>query len=125
MQNFIDTVTQRYWAFDSDVEVSNVSGVYSFSANGTPLDVPTTLTPCSAQVETPAQVQAAAWAAYQGNALAALADSDITVLRCYENAVSVPTAWTAYRAALRIIVSSATGDATAPFPVRPSYPAGT
>ena len=67
----------------------------------------------------------AAWAAYQQQALAALSDSDITLLRCYENAVAVPAAWTTYRKALRAIVGAASGDATQPFPAKPAYPDAT
>lgn len=52
----------------------------------------------------------------------ALAVSDVTILRCYENAVVVPTAWSAYRAALRSIVA---GEVVTALPVRPDYPAGT
>lgn len=56
-------------------------------------------------------------------ARAALDTSDRTIIRCYERAVAVPADWTAYRAALRTIVSgSAT---TTPLPAMPAYPAGT
>ena len=54
-------------------------------------------------------------------ASAALAESDVTVIRCYEHAVAVPAEWVAYRAALRAIVSSGTGS----LPTRPAFPAGT
>lgn len=66
----------------------------------------------------------ALWTAYQGQAKAALDESDITILRCYENAVVVPSTWAAYRKALRTIVSAAAGDPTQPLPVKPAYPAG-
>lgn len=69
---------------------------------------------------------AASWKAYQTQAKAALDASDITVLRCVEKAVSVPTAWATYRATLRAIVGATTvGDPTKPLPTKPSYPAGT
>jgi hypothetical protein len=56
-------------------------------------------------------------------ARAALTASDITILRCYEHAVAVPADWTAYRAALRVLVS---GPATTgPLPPMPAYPVGT
>lgn len=75
---------------------------------------------------TPAQSDpTAAWAAHQGTARAALDASDVTVLRCLENAVAVPTEWIAYRKALRGIVSSSGGDAAQPLPIRPAYPGGT
>jgi hypothetical protein len=56
-------------------------------------------------------------------AKAALTRSDTTILRCNENAVPVPAAWVAYRAALRTI---AAGSSTATeLPAAPAYPAGT
>jgi hypothetical protein len=58
---------------------------------------------------------------YAGDALTALAESDTTIIRCYEHGVSVPYEWQTYRAVLRAIVSSNTG----PLPNRPAYPAGT
>lgn len=65
------------------------------------------------------------WAQYQSNAQAALTDSDLTILRCYENSVAVPAAWTTYRKALRAIISATSGDPTQPLPTKPTYPAGT
>lgn len=65
------------------------------------------------------------WAAYQTQAKAALAESDITILRCYENSVTVPLVWATYRKALRSIISAASGDPTQPLPVKPSYPPNT
>lgn len=74
----------------------------------------------------PAQTDpTAAWAAHQGAARVALDSSDVTMLRCLENAVAVPAEWIAYRKALRSILSSSGGDATQPLPTRPAYPAGT
>lgn len=65
------------------------------------------------------------WAAHQAAAQTALDKSDITIGRCYENAVAVPAEWKAYRTALRAIVAASTGDPTQPLPTRPAYPAGT
>jgi hypothetical protein len=65
------------------------------------------------------------WQQYQAQAQAALSKSDITIWRCTENAVAVPAAWATYRAALRAIISAATGDPTKSLPVRPAYPVGT
>jgi hypothetical protein len=65
------------------------------------------------------------WAAYKSSAKSALDVSDVTILRCYENGVSVPGAWATYRKALRAIVSAESGDATQPLPAEPTYPAGT
>lgn len=80
----------------------------------------------AAPAPTAAQIQADAWIAYQAQAKSALDASDMTVLRCVEKAVSVPTAWATYRATLRAIVGATTvGDPTKPLPTKPSYPAGT
>ena len=59
-------------------------------------------------------------AALKTSAQVALDKSDVTILRCYERGVSVPTEWADYRAALRLIVSG-TSEATE-LPVRPEYP---
>ena len=72
-----------------------------------------------------ARAAATASAAQQSAAYAALAESDKTVLRCYEGAVPVPEAWVNYRKALRAIVSAASGDASQALPEKPPYPAGT
>lgn len=55
-------------------------------------------------------------------AQAAIIKSDITIVRCYENAITVPAAWHTYRQALREIVSG-TSVATE-LPSRPEYPEG-
>lgn len=65
------------------------------------------------------------WPAYQAQAQALLDKSDVTMLRCVENGVTVPDVWKKYRQDLRAIVSAATGDAAQALPVRPIYPAGT
>lgn len=74
---------------------------------------------------TVAQLQASAWNAYRAEAKIALDTSDVTVLRCVENAIAVPTEWAAYRTSLRAIVGAASGDPTQPLPVKPAYPSGT
>lgn len=74
---------------------------------------------------TAAQIAADAWAAYQVTVRGALDASDTTVLRCFENGVTLPAAWVAYRNSLREIVSAASGDATQALPARPAYPSGT
>jgi hypothetical protein len=80
----------------------------------------------NSQFQPPAPVSATTlWLAYQGQAKAALDASDVTILRCYENAVTVPASWATYRKALRAIVSAASGDPTQVLPVRPAYPSGT
>ena len=57
------------------------------------------------------------------SAQVALTKSDITILRCYENAVSVPASWHTYRDDLRAIVSGT--SAVTELPTRPDYPSGT
>lgn len=68
-------------------------------------------------------IAARAAAALKVSAQDALDRSDITVLRCHENAVAVPAAWQTYRTELRAIVSG-TSPATE-LPARPEYPEGT
>lgn len=60
-------------------------------------------------------------AGLRASAQMALDASDITILRCVENGVTVPSAWQAYRTALRSVVSTGTGT----LPTQPAYPAGT
>ena len=66
------------------------------------------------------EVEADALASAKAAAQVALDKSDVTILRCYERGVAVPTEWADYRAALRLIVSG-TSEATE-LPVRPEYP---
>lgn len=68
---------------------------------------------------------AALWKDYQRDAQSLLDKSDITILRCVENNVAVPSSWATYRANLRTIVSSKTGDPSVALPLHPAYPAGT
>lgn len=51
----------------------------------------------------------------------ALDASDKTILRCLERGVPIPAEWTAYRAALRTVISKQTGD----MPKRPAFPKST
>ncbi|MDB5853303.1 MAG: hypothetical protein JWR22_1344 [Herminiimonas sp.] len=67
---------------------------------------------------------AISWAAYQAQAQTALAKSDVTILRCVESGVAVPSAWAGYRAALRAIVAVSTGTPDT-LPTRPPFPTGT
>jgi hypothetical protein len=79
--------------------------------------------PTKSQIE--ARQAADAWASHQADAMAALDDSDTTILRCYENGVVVPQAWAAYRQALREVVGAASGDPSQGLPQKPPYPSGT
>jgi len=67
----------------------------------------------------------AAWASLKARAMAALNDSDTTVMRCYESGIALPDEWVKYRKALRAIVSASSGDGSQSLPARPDYPAGT
>lgn len=130
MQDFIDSASGALYAFEDDVLVTDTDGVYSFStADGVALNVPTTLKPFSTSAPSHSQIAeqeaAAAWAAYQSLAVAALTQSDQVILRCYENAVTVPRAWMDYRKALRVIIDAPSGDPTQKLPSQPAYPAGT
>lgn len=51
----------------------------------------------------------------------ALTKSDVTVLRCVENNVALPSAWLVYRQNLRSIIDTGSGT----IPSRPDYPANT
>lgn len=68
---------------------------------------------------------APSWSDRQQQAKVALSDSDLTMLRCFENGVTVPAEWATYRKALRAILGASSGDATKPLPARPTYPQGT
>jgi hypothetical protein len=57
------------------------------------------------------------------SARGALTASDLTVLRCVENGITVPAAWATYRKALRAIVDNP-ASATV-LPTAPAYPSGT
>jgi hypothetical protein len=59
---------------------------------------------------------------YTASAQAALDKSDVTIIRCAENGIAVPSAWATYRASLRAIVA---GRQAGPLPTEPSFPAGT
>lgn len=72
------------------------------------------------------------WTSYQATAMAALNDSDTTMLRIAEGVTLGLTTWTAadvvawadYRRALRVIAGAASGTAGM-LPAKPPYPAGT
>lgn len=65
------------------------------------------------------------WGDLKLQAQVALNCSDVTIMRCAENAVPVPSEWAAYRKALRTIVGAEAGDASKGLPVKPPYPKGT
>jgi hypothetical protein len=78
-----------------------------------------------APVKTQEEISAEAWHSLQADARVELEKSDITLLRCIENAIIVPAEWAAYRQDLRAIISELSGDASQGLPVKPAYPAGT
>lgn len=65
------------------------------------------------------------WSNLKLQAQAALDCSDVTIMRCAESAISVPSEWAIYRKALRAIVGAEAGDASKGLPVKPPYPKGT
>jgi hypothetical protein len=73
----------------------------------------------------PAGVRAPTWPERRMQAQGLLDQSDVTILRCAENGVAVPTVWKTYRAALRAIAAASTGDPTVQMPSRPAFPTGT
>lgn len=105
----------------SDDEFRQTANTPGYTVSNGVLVAPTP--PSAAQLQ--ASADAAAWRAYQAQAKSALDASDVTVLRCVENAIAIPTEWATYRAALRAIVGATAGDPSQPLPVRPAYPAGT
>lgn len=77
------------------------------------------------RVNPDASLQSKAWLAHQLQAQQQLDKSDLTLLRCIENGVSIPSDWHVYRGLLRDVVRSTSGDASQPLPNRPAYPQGT
>lgn len=72
MQTFIDTATQKVYAFNDDVNVLDVGGVYSFTtAADVPLKLPATLQPYTPPAPTAADIAAQALRAAVANAFAA------------------------------------------------------
>lgn len=65
------------------------------------------------------------WVEFKAKAQFILNKSDLTIIRCVENSVSVPVTWANYRKSLRAIIEASTGDASQPLPAKPDYPAGT
>jgi len=71
------------------------------------------------------ELAATAWVAYQYQAKVALDASDTTVLRCYESGVTLPPEWSAYRKALRAILTAPVSATVPALPAKPAYPQGT
>lgn len=59
------------------------------------------------------------WAAYKNRALEQLKINDIVALRCIKAGVAYPSDWLDYDKKLRIIMSSQSGDISAPLPDPP------
>jgi hypothetical protein len=72
----------------------------------------------------PAPTAADLWAAYQGQAAAALFKTDGVAVRCLKAGVAYPANWQTYTADLRAIMATASGT-PGTLPVAPAYPAGT
>jgi hypothetical protein len=68
---------------------------------------------------------ALAWHIYKSQAKNALEKTSVTIERCFEAAIALPSDWVDYRKALRAILSQASGDPTVPLPAQPAYPNGT
>ena len=64
------------------------------------------------------------WAVRLAEIQALLDQSDLTILRCYENGVPVPPEWVEYRAQLRALLKITDGNQDNPLPERPPYPEG-
>lgn len=60
----------------------------------------------------------------QNKAKSALDKSDVTILRCLERGIIVPTSWIDYRVNLREIVSEIDEEAEITLPNQPDYPEG-
>lgn len=69
----------------------------------------------------PDMAAAAVLADWKARVRGALAASDITVLRCFEDGIELPDAWKAYRAELRALLAA---TATSALPDVPPYPEG-
>jgi hypothetical protein len=67
-----------------------------------------------------AEIAAAQAEALKAQAQVALQKSDITVLRCYEHAIAIPSEWATYRAQLRQVIQGT----LATLPIQPAFPAG-
>lgn len=65
------------------------------------------------------------WSNFKLQAQVELDCSDVTIMRCAESAIPVPSDWATYRKALRAIVGTEAGDASKGLPVKPPYPKGT
>lgn len=70
--------------------------------------------------QTTDEITAAQVAQLSAQAQDALSKSDVTMLRCIEHGITIPTAWVTYRAQLRQVVA---GTLTT-LPTQPSYPSG-
>lgn len=111
MQTFINPDNGDIWQFDD-----NVVDIFESPK------VPKNLIP---YVIPPVDQNQVAWDNRIIQASREIVKTDITIIRCVENDVTVPEIWRQYRRDLRAIIRSTTGDASLPFPTKPVYPAGT
>ena len=109
--------------FFAELKTAGLTGLpFSWGADGT-LHFDPSMT--ADQIAAVNAVYAAHDPSKQDYAAAAQADldrTDVTIVRCAENGIAVPSAWANYRATLRAIVS---GKQPGPIPTQPAFPANT
>lgn len=86
--------------------------------------VPEEVPPADAHLSDPGPSAAQKLVLIKTAAFQALAKSDLTVLRCFENGVTLPAAWRAYRNTLRALVNEIEWSDTLVIPPEPTYPEG-
>ncbi len=114
--NMIEVTTSQH---EEAVRVRNAGGTLSIDDNDqlviTPVDPAVLATKQEAQ----------AWSNYQQQAKVALQKTSVTIERCFENNIPLPSDWVVYRKALRAILGAQSGDSSQPLPIQPAYPEGT
>lgn len=125
MDTFQDTITGQIFTFKQDITLSEIASIFP--------ELPATLS--ESVVFPPSQEYSwvnGQWeidpvkraAILKPAAQSELDKSDVTILRCVENAITVPAEWLSYRSALRAIISGQ-DLVSSVLPTKPAYPAGT